>query len=518
MNVGAEGGGYETNPTITLEGGGGTGAILGVDVQSLTGSITATGSGYTPGTYDNVTWTGSAAGAGGSATFTIPGLQGAITAAGSSYADGTYSNIEFRNPATTTYTMTVVQRNKIDFSSLTGTFAAGNTVTSSSGGSGTVTVVGPTYLYISGASGTFGLSDTITNGSGASATVDSYTSGVNRYLVNGVEGQSLTLTDDNTYRFDTSDSSNAGHPLALGVSLAGLLGRLEGTEGTAGSYFEIVVAPGVAALSTTSYLNCTSHGIGMIEPGVLNFATGTAGQSGSAMLSTITVVGGQVTGVAITAQGLNAKVSDVLIVDASDIGGTGSGFQYTINSNNTGITSVTNISLTGSDYAIGEVLSVDDTNVGGGGGSGFQYTVSNVGFVSAVSVTEPGQAYELSDTLILGLVGGDGIPQGTGFSLSLATLDAIKALELSQAGELTMGVGTSSQVNLKPDGTFIAANWNISATGSATLASVSTSGGITSGGAFGASSTSTFTGMATFNGGVTISGADSSIDLSLIHI
>ena len=256
----------------------------------------------------------------------------------------------------------------------------------------------------------------------------------------------------------------------------------------------------------------------MIEPGVLNFATGTAGQSGSAMLSTITVVGGQVTGVAITAQGLNAKVSDVLIVDASDIGGTGSGFQYTINSNNTGITSVTNISLTGSDYAIGEVLSVDDTNVGGGGGSGFQYTVSNVGFVSAVSVTEPGQAYELSDTLILGLVGGDGIPQGTGFSLSLATLDAIKALELSQAGELTMGVGTSSQVNLKPDGTFIAANWNISATGSATLASVSTSGGITSGGAFGASSTSTFTGMATFNGGVTISGADSSIDRTNIKI
>ena len=67
------------------------------------------------------------------------------------------------------------------------------------------------------------------------------------------------------------------------------------------------------------------------------------------------------------------------------------------------IPSVTNISLTGTDYAIGEVLSVSDTDVGGGGGSGFQYTVSNVGFVSAVSVTEPGQAYELSDTLILGL-------------------------------------------------------------------------------------------------------------------
>ena len=320
--------------------------------------------------------------------------------------------------------------------------------------------------YLDNVTGTFqgGQTETATGGtSNASASIDALGTGVNRFLINGVEGQSLTLIDDNTYRFDNSDSTNAGHPLALGVALAGLLGRVEGTEGQAGSYFEIVVAPGVAALSQTSYLNCTSHGIGMIEPGVLNFATGTAGQSGSAMLSTITVVGGQVTGVAITAQGLNAKVSDVLIVDAADIGGTGSGFQYTINSNNTGIATVTNISLTGSDYAIGEVLSVDDTNVGGGGGSGFQYTVSNVGFVSAVSVTEPGQAYELSDTLILGLVGGDGIPQGTGFSLSLATLDAIKALELTQAGELNMGVGGSAQVNLKPDGTFIAANWNISA-------------------------------------------------------
>ena len=255
----------------------------------------------------------------------------------------------------------------------------------------------------------------------------------------------------------------------------------------------------------------------MIEPGTLSFATGSAGQSGTAMLSTITVVGGQVTGVEITAQGLNTKVGDVLIVDAADVGGTGSGFQYTINSNNTGIASVTNISLTGTDYAIAEVLSVDDTNVGGGGGSGFQYTVSNVGFVSAVSVTEPGQAYELSDTLILGLVGGEGIAQGTGFTLSLATLDQIKALELSQAGELTMGE-VGAQVNIKPDGTFTATNWNIGAAGAANLASVSTSGSITATGAFTASSTSTFTGMATFNGGVTVSGADSSIDRANIKI
>ena len=385
---------------------------------------------------------------------------------------------------------------------------------------GTVTISGSITdtVSVSGQAATSALGAvSVTADTVYTVTVASYY-GANKYYINGSRQATVTLSEGSTYRFDQSDSSNTGHPLALGVSLSGLFGRTEGTEGTAGSYFEIVVGPGVAALGQTSYLNCTSHGQGMIEPGTLSFTTGSAGQSGTAMLATITVVGGQVTGVVITAQGLNAKVSDVLIVDASDIGGTGSGFQYTINSNNTGITSVTNISLTGSDYVIGEVLSVDDTSVGGGGGSGFQYTVSNVGFVSAVTVTEPGQAYELADTLILGLVGGDGVPQGTGFSLSLATLNAIKALELTQAGELNMGVGGSSQLNLKPDGTITAASWSISATGVAALNQVSTSGSISTTGSFTASSTSTFTGMATFNGGITVSGADSSIDKALIKL
>ena len=88
--------------------------------------------------------------------------------------------------------------------------------------------------------------------------------------------------------------------------------------------------------------------------------------------------------------------------------------------------------MAGSEYIIGEVLSVDDANVGGGGGSGFQYTISNVGFATGVTITDPGQAFELADTLILGLVGGTGIAQGTGLSLSLATLNPIKSLELTQ--------------------------------------------------------------------------------------
>ena len=58
-------------------------------------------------------------------------------------------------------------------------------------------------------------------------------------------------------------------------------------------------------------------------------------------------------------------------VDAADVGGTGSGFQFTFNTNQTGITTVTDISLAGEGYQIGDVLSVDDANVGSGGGSWF---------------------------------------------------------------------------------------------------------------------------------------------------
>ena len=69
------------------------------------------------------------------------------------------------------------------------------------------------------------------------------------------------------------------------------------------------------------------------------------------------------------------RLNDVLVADDADLGGGGgSGFQFTIQSNSTGISSVTAISLTGQDYTIGDVLSIDDATVGGGGGSGFQYT------------------------------------------------------------------------------------------------------------------------------------------------
>ena len=104
-------------------------------------------------------------------------------------------------------------------------------------------------------------------------------------------------------------------------------------------------------------------------------------------LDDIEVSGGQVTSVTINAQGQDYSIGDVLILDAADVGGTGSGFSYTIQYKQTGISTVTDISLVGLRYKqLVTVLSVDDAYVGSVGGSGFQYTVSAVGFATGVTI------------------------------------------------------------------------------------------------------------------------------------
>ena len=101
------GSGYEAAPTISFDGGAGAGGTVQVDIQSLDGTITSSGSGYTAGTYQNVSFTTTGNGTGATATFTIPGFQGTITTAGTGYTDTgeTPVSIEFRNPPTSTLSL-----------------------------------------------------------------------------------------------------------------------------------------------------------------------------------------------------------------------------------------------------------------------------------------------------------------------------------------------------------------------------------------------------------------------------
>ena len=87
----------------------------------LAGNINIQGSGYTPGVYDNVAFTGGTNSSdpgftAATATITIPGFTGTITNAGSGYTNNTYaSNAVYNNP-TSTFTVTQVTRETLAFS------------------------------------------------------------------------------------------------------------------------------------------------------------------------------------------------------------------------------------------------------------------------------------------------------------------------------------------------------------------------------------------------------------------
>lgn len=87
----------------------------------------------------------------------------------------------------------------------------------------------------------------------------------NKYYIDGVQQDTLSLTIGSTYRFDQSNSSNSGHPLRFSTTSNGTHGggseyttgvTTNGTPGSAGAYTQITVD---ASAPSTLYYYCTNH-------------------------------------------------------------------------------------------------------------------------------------------------------------------------------------------------------------------------------------------------------------------
>jgi len=86
----------------------------------------------------------------------------------------------------------------------------------------------------------------------------------NKYVIDGVQQETVNLVETGTYRFNQSDSSNGNHPLRFSTTSNGTWsGGSEyttgvttfGTPGQSGAYTQIVVASGAPTL----YYYCTNH-------------------------------------------------------------------------------------------------------------------------------------------------------------------------------------------------------------------------------------------------------------------
>ena len=333
-----------TYTSVLLTGGSGSGASVDFLIDPITGDINDGGSAYVPGQYQNVPLTGGS-GSGATANITIGGnttLSGSVTNAGSGYTDNIYSNISLRNVATATYTVT--------------------------------TVANPSPLPNS------------------------------LYQINGVTQQTLTLDKGNTYRFDISDASVSGHPFAFLDGSGNLLDfqfylvNKVGSEGTAGSFVDLIILP-EAPTETIQYY-CTSHaGMGA----TMSVVSGTTGIYGNGALANFEVVGGVVTNFVLADQGSRYKQSDQLTVATIDVGGSGSGLIYTINSVVfTGTVNDVQIQSSGQNYVLGDLLSASDSDLGAGGGSGFEFAVSSSpGIIRDLNFVSKGSGYQVGDLLAL---------------------------------------------------------------------------------------------------------------------
>ena len=383
VNVGQN---YDTGSytEVILTGGSGEGATADITVLEFKGSITNTGANYTAGSYAAQELISS-----GSPTlaayidFDVDGLEGDI-AEGAAYVPGTYTAVPMTGGSGTGAEATIT---------ITGNTSYPGTI--SQAGSGYTDGVYTSVQAFNTPTATFNFSVIANPGTPPPDNV---------YQVNGVTQDTLSVIVGNTYRFDQSDASNAGHPLMLNDNQGSFLTAdyimlQNGSPGTPGAFTDLIILPTATAGDTLQY-NCSVHaGMG----GTINVVSGPAGSYGYGSAYDITIASGAATIILSSSGGIGYQAGDVLFFPNNFLGGTGSGIEFTLSAP-VYDGEVTTVVFTdnGLNYATGDVLSANDSDLGGGGGSNFTFTVtSNPGKIDSVTVSSYGEGHQVGDVFTL---------------------------------------------------------------------------------------------------------------------
>jgi hypothetical protein len=259
------------------------------------------------------------------------------------------------------------------------------------------------FSTISG--GSFSIGDLIQNIFGITAIVYSNQQNVNVYTTSGNE-LNISFEKANSYRLNTSSASNSENDLIIyttnNIEIASedIYSISKGSEGQLNSFTNITISPDVVE----SFIKIKPSGPNSGYSIIPILSTTTTGNYIIQAKADVEVdLSNQITSFTIVDNGINYEDNITTLVEIypGDIGGSGSGFEYSINDIvYTGVVSNIQIDVNGSGYQENDILSINSSDIGGQG-SDFELLLFNTKSITPLTFTSKGINYEVSDLLYL---------------------------------------------------------------------------------------------------------------------